>query len=77
MAKTITLRLDDQSYSLLKRAADGDRRTLSNFVEYAAIGYILNDTIVDDTEMNEIMEYAVDLKTGLADVAEGRYEIIG
>ncbi|GMO58678.1 MAG: hypothetical protein Ta2A_04330 [Treponemataceae bacterium] len=77
MAKTITLRLDDKSYGLLKSAADGERRTISNFIEYAAMGYILNDAIVDDAEMAEILEHAPDLNSGLADMENGRYEIIG
>ena len=77
MAKTITLRVDDNIYNTLKRAADGDRRTISNFIEYATINYILNDTVVDDNEMNEILFFEKDLKKGLSDMKNGRYKIIG
>ena len=77
MAKTITLRVDDSIYSTLKRAADGDRRTISNFIEYAAINYILNNNVVDDHEMNEILSFRKDLKKGLSDIKRGRYKIIG
>ena len=77
MAKTITLRVDDSIYDTLKRAADGDRRTISNFIEYAAINYIFNTNIVDDTEMNEILFFKKDLKKGLDDIKNGRYKIIG
>jgi uncharacterized protein (DUF1778 family) len=76
MAKTITLRLDDNVYNTLKRAADGDMRTISNFIEYAAVNYIFNSNTVDDAEMNEIMFFAQDLKKGLSDVMSGRYKII-
>jgi uncharacterized protein (DUF1778 family) len=37
MGKTITLRVEDDVYNTLKRAADGDSRTISNFIKHAAI----------------------------------------
>jgi predicted transcriptional regulator len=77
MAKTITLRVDDNIYNTLKRAADGDRRTMSNFIEYATINYIFNNNVVDDDEMNEILTFERDLKTGLNDIKRGRYKIVG
>jgi uncharacterized protein (DUF1778 family) len=77
MAKTITLRVEDNIYNTLKRAADGDRRTMSNFIENAAINYIFNNNIVDDEEMSEIMFFEKELKKGLNDVKNGRYKIIG
>ena len=77
MAKTITLRVEDNVYNTLKRAADGDRRTISNFIEYAAINYIFNNNIVDDNEMKEIMFFEKDMDRGLADIEKGRYKIIG
>ena len=76
MAKTITLRVDDSVYSTVKRAADGDRRTISNFIEYATINYIFNNNIVDDNEMKELMFFKKDIKKGIDDVKKGRYKII-
>jgi len=77
MAKTITLRVDDNTYNTLKKAANGDRRTISNYIEFAAINYIFSNNIVDDTEMNEILSFEKDLKSGLDDVKKGRYKIVG
>ena len=77
MAKTITLRVEDNVYNTLKRAADGDMRTISNFIEYASLNYVLNNNFVDDSEMNEIMKHEKDLKKGLSDIEKGRYKIIG
>ena len=77
MGKTITLRVDDNIYNTLKRAADGDRRTISNFIENATINYIFSNNIVDDNEMNEILTFEKDIKKGLDDVMKGRYKIIG
>ena len=76
MAKTITLRVDDNIYNTVKRAADGDRRTISNFIEYATINYIFNNNIVNDNEMKEIMFFKKDIKKGIDDVEKGRYRII-
>ena len=77
MAKTITLRVDDSIYNTLKRAAEGDRRTMSNFIEYAALNYIFSNNSVDDTEMNEILAFEKDLKKGLDDIKKRRYKIVG
>ena len=76
MAKTITLRVDDNIYNTVKRAADGDRRTISNFIEYATINYIFNNNVVDDDEMKELMFFEKDIKKGLDDIKKGRYKII-
>jgi len=76
MAKTITLRVEDNVYNTLKRAADGDRRTISNYIEYAAVNYIFNSNIVDDNEMKETMFFEKDLKKGLDDIKKGRYKIV-
>jgi len=76
MPKTITLRVEDSVYNTLKRAAEGDRRTISNFMEYAAINYVLNNNIVDDDELKEAMVFEKNIKKGLDDVKNGRYKII-
>ena len=39
MAKTITLRLDDNVYEMFKKAAEGQKRTISNYLEYATIEF--------------------------------------
>lgn len=76
MAKTITVRLDDTTYDLFKRAADGQKRTISNYLEYATLNYTMNETIVDDLEMMEILGFEKDIKKGLSDIYAGRYRII-
>jgi len=77
MPKTITLRVEDSVYNTLKRAAEGDRRTISNFMEYAAINYVLNNNIIDDDEFKETMAFEKNIKKGLEDVKNGRYKIVG
>ena len=77
MAKTITVRIDDSTYDIFKLAADGQKRTISNYLEYATLNYTMNEMIVDDIEMNEILKYEEDIKKGLSDISAGRYRIIG
>jgi hypothetical protein len=54
MAKTLTMRLDDETYQTFVRAAQAERRSLANLVETAALRGILENSFVDDTEMAEI-----------------------
>jgi uncharacterized protein (DUF1778 family) len=42
MAKTITVRLEDSVYEIFKRAADGQKRTISNYIEFATLNYTAN-----------------------------------
>ena len=77
MARTITVRIDDSTYDIFKLAADGQKRTISNYLEYATLNYTMNEMIVDDIEMNEILKYEEDIKKGLSDISAGRYRIIG
>ena len=76
MARTITVRIDDSTYDIFKLAADGQKRTISNYLEYAMLNYTMNATIVDDIEMNEILKSEEDIKKGLSDISAGRYRII-
>ncbi|HOU85081.1 MAG TPA: CopG family transcriptional regulator [Spirochaetota bacterium] len=78
MMKTITVRIDDSVYSILKKAADGERRTISNFLENASLSYLTNEIYVSDYEMAEILKDAKlvsGIKKGLSDVKKGKYTI--
>lgn len=79
MAKTITIRVDDNIYELIKKAADGELRTLSNFIEYATMVYLTNNMYVSDSEMEEVMndtELIESLRSGLEEVKKGKYSIV-
>ena len=62
MAKTITVRIDDSTYDIFKLAAAGQKRTISNYLEYATLNYTMNEILVDDMEMTEILKYEKDIK---------------
>jgi len=55
MVKTLTLKLDENIFNLFKTAATGERRTISNFIEFATLSYLTNKIFVSDREMNEIL----------------------
>ena len=79
MPKTITVRVDDSTYNTIKAAADSERRTISNFIEYAALSYVQNNCFVEDNEMRDIIEDK-DLMSSIArsleDIKEGKYRIV-
>jgi len=62
LSKTIALKIDDNVYEIFKKAADGQRRTISNYIEFATLNYTVNETIVDDKEMSEIITMDSDIK---------------
>jgi len=55
MAKTVTLRLDDEVYSIFSEAAKAENRPLSNLIETAALSRVREQQFVDDAEMSEIL----------------------
>ena len=56
MGKTITLRIDDDTYDIFRTAAQAQRRTISNFIEYATLSHVTEEAFVDDHEMAEILK---------------------
>ena len=79
MAKTVTVRVDDITYKRIKSAADSERRTISNFIEYATMAYVESSTFVDDQEMKDIAGDKVllkNLKKSMDDIKRGNYRIV-
>jgi len=54
MSKTVTLRIDEETYALFRRFAEDDNRPISNFIETAAKRYIAGNEFADEFEMAEI-----------------------
>ena len=80
MAKTITLRIEDSVYKVFKRAANGENRSISNFIETAAYSYLLTDHYVSDEEMNDIISdknLLKGIKSSLEDIKRGKFKIVG
>ena len=56
MGKTVTIRIDDDTYDMIKKAASGQKRSISNFIEVATMAFITDDSFVSDEEMEEILD---------------------
>ncbi len=77
--KTVTMRVDDAVYQMIKLAADGQRRNISNFIEYATLQYLTSSQYVSDNEMNEILKdeaLVKNLQLGLKEAKDGDYTIV-
>lgn len=78
MAKTVTVRLDDATYEMIRSAALGDRRSVANFLEYAAVSFLAQHAQVSDEEMDEILGddgLARELEAGRTEYREHRYRV--
>ena len=76
MPKTITIRIDDDTYEMIKTAAEGERRSISNFIEYAAVNYLAEESFVTENEMEEILndkKLLESLEKSKKEIAEGKY----
>jgi len=77
--KTVTMRVDDSTYEMIKLAAKGQKRNLSNFIEFATMQYLTSSQFVDNEEMKEISndkELVENLISGLEDFKNGNYTIV-
>jgi len=55
MAKTVTLRLNEETYSALLEAAKAEKRPLAKLIETAALAKISEQQFADDAEVAEIL----------------------
>jgi hypothetical protein len=59
--------------------ADAERRTISNFIEYATLAYVDNSNFAADEEMQEITtdhDLINSLKQSITDIKEGKYRFV-
>jgi uncharacterized protein (DUF1778 family) len=79
MPKTITVRVDDSTYTRIKKAAESERRTISNFIEFATLAYVDSSCFVSEEEMQDIVSdhrLLENLKQSVDDIKEGKYRIV-
>ncbi len=77
--KTLTLRVDDDIYAMIKLASQGAKRNISNFIEYATLQYLTSNQYIENEEMNEILndkELIKSLNQGLKEAKEGNYTFV-
>lgn len=79
MAKTVTLRLDEDNYRELREAAAAENRPLSNLIETAALAKIREQQFLDDAEMAEILgneKLLKRLRAGSRDARKRRGQLV-
>jgi hypothetical protein len=79
MSKTVTLRVSEDNYSLLKAYAKSENRKLSNAVETLAMRRLEQELFVDQHEMDGILadqDLLGRLKTGHLQAKKGRGRFI-
>ncbi len=80
MPKTLTIRIDDETYETFMKVAKAENRSLSNFIETAVKAHIRESTFLDDLEMAEILanEQLVErLKKGSRDAKTKKGALVG
>lgn len=76
MSKTITLKINEELYQILKKHAENENRSLTNFIETATLKYIDQIEFVDEFEMEEINQNS-DLKERIKNGSGDRKELRG
>ena len=80
MPKTLTIRIDDKTYSAFAKKAKAENRSLANFIETAVKAHIQESAFVDDSEMAEMLanDRLVDqLRRGSQDAKRKKGTLIG
>lgn len=80
MSKTVTLRISEDNYSLLKAYAKSENRKLSNAMETLAMRRLEEELFVDQFEMDGILadgDLLARLKTGHLQAKKGRGRFVG
>lgn len=80
MAKTVTLRLTEEEYKMIRAAAGVDNRPISNFITTKVVENIEESYFVDPVEMAQIKadkRLLEGLKTGHRDAEKMRGKFVG
>jgi hypothetical protein len=80
VTKTLTLRVDDETYATLAEAATADGRSIANLLEFAALEHLREQQFADDAEMAEIeanQRLVAHLRRGSRDARARRGRLVG
>ncbi|MBI4212203.1 MAG: CopG family transcriptional regulator [Deltaproteobacteria bacterium] len=79
MAKTVTIRMDDEAYETLSKHAEQDHRPLGQYIELAALKHAAQEAFCDDDEMNTILaddDLLKRIRRGLSDAKAHRGKFV-
>ncbi len=77
--KTVTMRIDESVYEMIRQAANGQKRNMSNFIEFATLQYLTSSQYIDPSELDDILNdksLVENLNLGLQNVKNGDYTIV-
>ncbi len=80
MPKTVTIRIDDDTYRSFVRRAKAENRSLGNFIETAVTEHMRECDFADDSEMTELLANAdliERLQKGSRDAKKKKGTLIG
>lgn len=80
MPKTLTLRVDEETYAAFVKRAKAENRSVANFIENAVKTHIQDHEFVDDVEMAEILaneRLVARLKRGSREARRRKGRLVG
>jgi uncharacterized protein (DUF1778 family) len=80
MAKTLTLRVSEETYEVFAEAAEAEGRSIANLIETAALQRLKDVQFSDDAEMAEIAaneQLVIRLRRGSSDARARRGRLVG
>lgn len=80
MPKTLTLRVDEETYAAFVKHAKAENRSVANFIENAVKTHIQEHEFVDDVEMAEILaneRLVARLKRGSREARRRKGRVVG
>jgi len=78
--KTLTIRVDDDTYGAFVKRAKAENRSVANFIEHAVKTHIQDHDFVDDVEMAEILaneRLVARLKRGATEARRRKGRLVG
>lgn len=57
MTHTVSIRMEKNLYQSLSKVAKANKRSISNYIEYAMERFLLEESFVSDEEMIEILSH--------------------
>ncbi len=73
------MRVNDTVYNIIQLAAQGQKRNISNFIEFATMQYLTSSQYMENSEMAEILndvDLVENLRQGKEDVKNKEYTIV-
>ena len=75
MSRDIHIRVNDEVYEKLKKAAEGQQRSIPTYMEYAALSH-LNDDVQKADDITSLEQLAKSLKEEIRGKRKTSYKVV-